>query len=36
MADPIYIKDLIKIPEHVGKGDFVLRWRRALRIRRAQ
>ena len=25
MADPIYIKDLIKIPEHVGKGDFVLR-----------
>src|ERR1700733_47901 len=25
MPDPIYIKDLIKIPEHVGKGDFVLR-----------
>lgn len=25
MADPIYIKDLIKIPEHIGKGDFVLR-----------
>jgi len=25
MADPIYIKDLIRIPEHVGKGDFVLR-----------
>jgi hypothetical protein len=25
MAGTIYIKDLIKIPEHVGKGDFVLR-----------
>jgi hypothetical protein len=25
MAATIYIKDLIKIPEHVGKGDFVLR-----------
>src|SRR6266496_1636460 len=25
MAEKIYIKDLIRIPEHVGKGDFVLR-----------
>jgi hypothetical protein len=25
MADKIYIKNLIRIPEHVGKGDFVLR-----------
>ena len=25
MAGTVYIKDLIKIPEHVGKGDFVLR-----------